>query len=226
MTIQPPATTKITGDTITPPVGTPPVPTVTPTEGGVGAPATDPPAKDGTPPWGDDFDPARAWQTVQNQRASEAKLKQELSAERAKTEAFEREKLTESERIAADLAAAKADIATAREQAAAARFDAEAIAAGIPADRLTAARAVAGDVVTTDESGTMSIDTTAFDRLKAEHAYLFGSQAAPPATVSFGAAASQGQGGQSGLSADEVAMAKRAGMSAEDWAKYAQRTKR
>jgi hypothetical protein len=82
--------------------------------------------------------------------------------------------------------------------------------------------------VTSDDAGNVSVDTAVFDRLKVEHEYLFGSQAAPQPQVSFGAAASQGPGGNQGhgLTAEQVAMANRLGQSLDDFAKYSQRTKR
>ena len=216
-------------DTNTPPAGTPPVPTDTPTGGGAGGSATETPATDGTPPADDPatWDPERAKRTIENQRRVEAEQKRVIAEQRAKLDEIEREKLTEAERVAADLEAAKSAAATAREEAAAARFEAAAIHAGIPPERLAAARAVAGDVATADESGTLTIDATVFGRLKAEHAYLFGQQAAPSPVVSFGAAASQGQGGQGvGLTPDQTAMAHRLGIPLDEFAKYSQRTKR
>ncbi len=224
-TTTPPAPT----DTNTPATGTPPVPT--PTAGDDPTPAaTDPTGTEAVTPPADDpatWDPERAKRTIENQRRVEAEQKRVIAEQKAKLDTIEREKLTEAERVAADLATATAARDAARKEVADARFEAAAVAAGIPADRLTAARAVAGEVVTTDASGNVSVDTTVFDRLKAEHAYLFGSQAAPQPNVSFGAAASQGPGGQQGaLSPDEVAMAQRAGMTNDEWAKYAQRTKR
>lgn len=212
--------TQQTTDTTTTDAGTTTTSTDTTTGGGAAATATEPTGTEAKPPWGDDFDPARAWQTIQNQRRIETELK-------AKVSEYEREKLTEQEKAEADLAAAKTAAEAAKQEVLDARFEAAAIGAGIPPERIAAARAVAGEFTTTDATGIVSVDTSVFDRLKADHEYLFG-QAAPPTTqVSFGAAVSQGQGGQQGtLSADEVAMAQRAGMTPDEWAKYAQRTKR
>lgn len=62
-----------------------------------------------TPPWGDDFDPARAWETIQRQRAAEADLKAKLSAfEKAEQEKADAEK-TELERLRDQLNAATAE---------------------------------------------------------------------------------------------------------------------
>lgn len=222
-------TQQTTTDTNTTDAGTTAASTDTTTGGGATAEATETTGTDATQStdeWAN-FDAERAKQTITHQRKAEADLKRANAELKAKVEEFEREKLTESERAAADLEAAKTAAAAAKQEVLDARFEAAAIAAGIPAERLAAARAVAGEFATTDESGTMSIDTTVFDRLKADHEYLFGQTAAQQANVSFGAAASQGQSGkQGGLSADEVAMAQRAGMTPDQWAKYAQRTKR
>jgi len=214
----------------TPPTGTTPPSTPAPTTGGDTPPAaTEPPGTEATPPadeWAN-FDADRAKRTIENQRRAEAELKRSNAEMKAKLDEIEREKLTEAERVKDDLDKAKAEAAKARQEVLDARFEAAAIGAGIPPERIAAARAVAGEFTTTDATGIVSVDTTVFDRLKADHEYLFG-QAAPPTTqLSFGAAVSQGQGGQQGtLSADEVAMAQRAGMTPDEWAKYAQRTKR
>jgi hypothetical protein len=82
----------------------------------------DPPANDGqapsggdqkpvaTPPWGDDFDPARAWQTIQNLRAREKELtplaekaRQLEESQRTETERLT-ERLTKAEQRALDAA--------------------------------------------------------------------------------------------------------------------------
>ncbi|QOI66918.1 scaffolding protein [Microbacterium phage GardenState] len=82
------------------------------------APQTDP-AKEptgSTPPWGDDFDPARAWDTIQKQREAEKELKAKLDAfEKAEQERSDAEK-TELEKLQARLEKAEADLkAKARE---------------------------------------------------------------------------------------------------------------
>ena len=55
-------------------------------------PTDEKPAK---PPWGDDFDPERAWNTIQALRASEQELKREKQAR-------DRERMSELERLKAD----------------------------------------------------------------------------------------------------------------------------
>lgn len=217
-------------DTTTPAVGTTPPSTVPPAEGGDGGSATEPPGTEATPPadeWAN-FDADRAKQTIQNQRRAEAELKRANAEMKAKLDEIERAKLSDAERTAADLEKSNAELAAARGQVFSAKFDAAAIAAGVAPNALAAARAVAGDVSSTDDSGIVSVDTAVFDRLKAEHGYLFGSQAAPQPHVSFGAAASQGPGGTQGhgLTADQVAMANRARIPLDEFAKYSQRTKR
>lgn len=193
-------------------------------QNGTEAPAGTDAAADG---WQGEFDAPRAKRTIEHLRSREAELEKRAREAEAKIAEHEREKLSEADRIAADLKAAQEAAAAAREQVALARFEAAAVVAGIPADRITAARAVAGDVVTSDEAGNVSIDTAVFDRLKAEHGYLFAQQAAPPANVSFGAASSQAAGGSGPqLTPDQIEMAQRAGMSLDDYAKYAQRTQR
>lgn len=69
-------------------------------------------AEEQTPPWGEDFDPQRAWNLVQNLRGDKATLQGELTqaqANQAELETLRREKMTASE----------VAIAEAREQAAA-----------------------------------------------------------------------------------------------------------
>ena len=71
----------------TPPAGQTPDAAATPTEP--------------TPPWGADFDPARAWQTIQSLRESEKeakRLKKEQEDLAKKLKALEDEKLSDSER--------------------------------------------------------------------------------------------------------------------------------
>lgn len=223
--------TATTADTTTTDAGTSTTSTDTTTGGGAAATATDQTGTDATqttPPWGDDFDPQRAWQTVQNQRRVESEQKRVIAEQQAKLDEIERAKLTEAERVKDDLDKAKAEAAKAKQDVLDARFESAAIAAGIPPERIAAARAVAGEFTTSDDSGTVSVDTAVFDRLKAEHDYLFGQQAAPQTQVSFGAAASQGPGGNqgAGLTSEQVAMANRSGIDPADFAKYAQRTKR
>lgn len=212
---------------------TPPV-TDTTAAGGDGTPgATDqkgteaPASTEADAGWQGEFDAPRAKRTIEHLRSRETELEKRAREAEAKIAEHEREKLSEAERIAADLKAAQEAAAAAREQVAVARFEAAAVSAGIPADRITAARAVAGDVAVSDDAGNVTIDTAVFDRLKAEHGYLFAQQAAPPANVSFGAASSQAAGGSGPqLTPDQIEMAQRAGMSLDDYAKYAQRTQR
>lgn len=212
-------------DTKTPELGTT---TDTTTDGGDLSTARD--AKDNggteaTPSASDtweNFDAERAKRTIENQRRVEAELKKSNAEMRAKLDEIERSRLSEEEHAAIDLEKVKTDILAAREELANARFEAAAVAAGIPSDRLTAARAVAGDVIVSDESGNVSIDTSVFDKLKEQHGYLFTATAEPATGVSFGAASSQGFDGQgTGLTPEQIEMAQRAGMSIEDFAKYA-----
>ncbi len=223
-----------TTDTTATDAGTNTASTDTTTGGGAAATATDATGTEATPPADDPaaWDPERAKRTIENQRRAESDLKRANAEMKAKLDEIERGKLSEQEKLAADLEAAnkRADEAAkaVNDMRQSQAFDTAAIAAGIPPNALKAARAVAGDVATTDESGIVSIDDTVFDRLKAEHGYLFG-QAAPPTTqVSFGSAASQGPGGKQGvtLTPDQIAMANKAGVSLEDFAKHAARTKR
>lgn len=216
-------TDTTTTDKTTTDAGTSTTSTDTTASGGDGSGATDQTGTDatktGTDEWAN-FDAERAKNTILNQRRVESELKQQLAEAKAKEDERLRAEMTEQEKLKADKEAAELAAQKARDDANAARFDAAAIHAGIPLERLAAARAVAGEVVSTDASGNMTIDTTVFDRLKAEHGYLFGQQAAPP-PVSFGAAASQGQGGQGvGLTPDQIAMAQRGGMTPEEFAKY------
>lgn len=222
----------------TPPEGAPQIPPTTPqptTEGGDTPPiVTETPGTEApqptTPEWGDNFDPARAWQTIQNQRNAEAKLKTDLAAERAKVADFERERMTEAEKMKTDLDAANARLAEverkAAEDAARQAFDATATAAGVLPNALTAAHAIAAKVASSDESGSMILDEALFASLKADHGYLFATetpQAAPP-RIGFGAASSQGLGGSpTSLTPQQVAMAQKAGIDPEDFAKHSAR---
>lgn len=170
----------------------------------------------------ENFDADRAKRTIENQRKVEAELKRQNAEMRAKLDEVERSRLSDEERAAIDLEKVKTDILAAREELANARFEAAAVAAGIPSDRMIAARAVAADVIVSDESGNVSIDTSVFDKLKERHGYLFTASAEPATNVSFGAASGQGFDGQgTGLTPEQIEMAQRAGMSIEDFAKYA-----
>lgn len=66
------------------------------------------------PPWGDDFDAARAWTLVQNLRSDKAALKEKLEAAESRASALEAEanaaadeKKSEAEKLADRLAAAE-----------------------------------------------------------------------------------------------------------------------
>lgn len=217
-----------TTDTNPSAAGTTPPTNDQPTTGGDAPPAaTDTTGTDAPPAWDGEFDPERAKRTIENQRRAESELKRKLAEQQAKLDEIEREKMTEAEKAKADADRFKAEAEAARAEAFNARFEAAAVAAGIPPERIAAARAVAGEVATTDDSGNMSVDTSVFDRLKAEHGYLFGQQAAPQPHVSFGAAASQGQGGTgAGLTAEQLAAATRLKMTPDEYVKYAARTPR
>lgn len=70
-----------------------------------------------TPPWGDDFDPARAWETITRQREAEKELKDKLAAyEKAEQERADAEK-TELEKLQARLEKAEADVKAAQRAA-------------------------------------------------------------------------------------------------------------
>ena len=217
-----PATTPAAGDPT--PAGTP-----TPNAGGDTTPAATDTTGTEADEWAD-FNAERAKQTILNQRRAEADLKSKLAAERAKVEDFERAQMTEAERVKADLEKAQRERDDALKQAAEITqrqaFDTAALAAGVNPKALAAARALAGGVATTDESGSMKLDGTTFDALKAEHGYLFTTQQAAPPVVTFGAAAGQGSGGQpTSLTPEQVAFAQKAGIAPEDFAKFASRTR-
>ena len=207
-----PATTPAAGDPT--PAGTP-----TPNAGGDTTPAATDTTGTEADEWAD-FNAERAKQTILNQRRAEADLKSKLAAERAKVEDFERAQMTEAERVKADLEKAQRERDDALKQAAEITqrqaFDTAALAAGVNPKALAAARALAGEVATTDESGSM----------KLEHGYLFTTQQAAPPVVTFGAAAGQGSGGQpTSLTPEQVAFAQKAGIAPEDFAKFASRTR-
>lgn len=75
------------------------------------APSTGDPQESETPPWGDDFDPARAWKTIQTLRESEKELKRlKAEQERAEKEREDAEK-TEIERLSEERDRLKAELA-------------------------------------------------------------------------------------------------------------------
>jgi predicted DNA binding CopG/RHH family protein len=93
--------------------------------------------QEGAPPWGDDFDPGRAWSLVQNLREDNAKLKtrpaltEEQQQKLADWDALEQASKTEFERMQEDLGRTKRDAESARAEAV--RYKAAATH-GIPAD--------------------------------------------------------------------------------------------
>lgn len=100
----------------------------TPPEGD--APGTKPEGSE-TPPWGDDFDPARAWQTIQNLRNSEKDLKAyKAEAERAAKEKADAEK-TEVQRLTERLAELEGELSSKAREALVAKVAKE---HGIPDD--------------------------------------------------------------------------------------------
>jgi hypothetical protein len=221
----------------TPPAGEPASPSATtpPTGGGETPPvATEPPGTEAAPPAADEwanFDAERAKQTILNQRKAEAEAKAKLAEANARIAEFERAQLSDAEKLQADLEAAQRErdeaLQAAAELTQRQAFDAAAVAAGVLPNALAAARAIAAEVAATDESGTMKVDGTLFDSLKADHGYLFTPQQAAPPRVTFGAASSQGHGGQTAaLTPEQVAMAHRAGIAPEDFAKAAGRITR
>lgn len=83
-----------------------------------------------TPPWerdGVDFDPAKAWNLIQNLRADNAKIKEANDSYKSQLKTYEDEKLSETERLQRDLEEARQTIAVyKKEQAQAALRDAAA----------------------------------------------------------------------------------------------------
>lgn len=67
-----------------------------------------------TPPWerdGVDFDPAKAWNLIQNLRADNAKIKEANDGYKSQLKTYEDEKLSETERLQRDLEEAHQTIA-------------------------------------------------------------------------------------------------------------------
>lgn len=87
------------------------------------APATETtaPAEAEAAPWGEDFDPARAWKTIQTQRESEAELKKKLADYQKREKEAEDAKKSEAEKLAEALESAKADAVAARRELAVSR---------------------------------------------------------------------------------------------------------
>lgn len=75
-------------------------------------------------PWGDDeFDAEKAWTLIQNLRGDKTDLSAKYDELSAKWQAAEDAKLSEQERIAKELEAAKAELAEARRKAVLAQYD-------------------------------------------------------------------------------------------------------
>lgn len=71
-----------------------------------------------TKPWGEDFDEERAWTLIQNLRGDKAKTQQERDELAAQVKAVEDAKLSEQDRIAKELEAAKTELAEQRRKVA------------------------------------------------------------------------------------------------------------
>lgn len=82
-------------------------------EGGSVNPA---PGGEQAPPWGDDFDPSRAWQTITRQREEEKALRARLSEFEKAQKAREDAEKSESERMSEALETARREAAEARRE--------------------------------------------------------------------------------------------------------------
>lgn len=91
------------------------------------------PTTEQAPPWGENFDPARAWSTIQAQRAAEAELKKELASFRQAQKEKEDAEKSEAQKLAEAIEAAKKDAAEARRELLVSRA---AVKHSIPADYL------------------------------------------------------------------------------------------
>jgi multidrug efflux pump subunit AcrA (membrane-fusion protein) len=78
-----------------------------------------------TKPWGDDedFDAEKAWTLIQNLRGDKAKTQVERDELAARVQAAEDAKLSEQEKVAKELEAAKAELAEARRKAVLAQYE-------------------------------------------------------------------------------------------------------
>lgn len=78
-----------------------------------------------TKPWGDDadFDAEKAWTLIQNLRGDKSKTQIERDELAAQIKAVEDAKLSDQDRIAKELEAAKAELADARRKAALGQYD-------------------------------------------------------------------------------------------------------
>ncbi len=75
-------------------------------------------------PWEDgEFDEEKAWTLIQNLRGDKAKTQEERDTLAAQVKAIEDAKLSEQDRIAKELEAAKAELAEARRKAVLAQYD-------------------------------------------------------------------------------------------------------
>lgn len=219
-------------DPNTPSSGTTPIHTDNPVAGGGDSSpsATDQTGREAPKDEWENFDAERAKNTILKQRESEALLKKQLAEERAKLEEYEREKMTDTEKLQADLAAAQKTASEALKHAEELsirnQFDTGALRAGINPKALTAARALLPKVASSDESGKMIIDEAVFEKLKTEHDYLFSSQgtASKRTDSVLKNATDTGVGNVSPqLTNEQIAFAKRAGMTPEQFVKYSNR---
>jgi len=172
------------------------------------------------------FDAERARRTIENQRRSEAELKKRLAAAEATIAEHTRSQMSKEEQLQNDLEQARQAADEARKVAAEATlkasFDAHAISAGVNPQALRAAQVIASEVAESDESGMMRIDEELFSSLRTSHGYLFTQPEAPRTVLpNIGAAISQGHTADATkLTPEQVAMAQRAGITPDEFAKY------
>lgn len=184
----------------------------------------------------DDDDPAtwdkdRAKRTIERQRKSESEALALARANQAKADAFdklEREKLSKEEQLTGDLAKRDETIDKLTQRIQSLTIDTKLTGSGIPDKRLKAARAILE--VEYDDAGEPTNLDDAIAALKEEHGYLFdgdqGDDGGDPPPKKREGSANAGRGSRKGDSSDvvldagQIDLARRAGMTNDEYIKY------
>lgn len=149
---------------------TPPTPTPAPSA----PPAQEPAAQTETPPWGEDFDPARAWHTIQSLREKEKELTKQprLTAEQQR-------QLTEYQQL---VEASKSEAQRQQEAIEAAKRDAETSRAEATRYKLAATHGIPAEHFDLLGSGTEEEIAARAEKISALLAMSTTSPPPPPAT--------------------------------------------
>lgn len=126
------------------------------------------------PPWGDDFDPARAWKTIQHLRGREADLEREKKEFADKVKDYEDRDKTETQKLQDRIKELESGSASKDEQVRTLTVQLEAAKRGI-VDPEAAATFLNWKEYERDPEA-------AFNDLKSRKSYLFAQQIVPPVT--------------------------------------------